>query len=68
MATTAISIDDHLKTVPDPDVQRIVEALHDTFKVEYIAPGHCTGEPAFAAQRKAFGDRYLFAGLGTALK
>jgi 7,8-dihydropterin-6-yl-methyl-4-(beta-D-ribofuranosyl)aminobenzene 5'-phosphate synthase len=44
-----------------------VAALKDTFKVENIAPGHCTGEPTFAALKKAFGDRYLYAGLGTAL-
>ena len=42
-------------------------ALKDTFKVESIAPGHCTGEPTFAALKKAFGDRYLYAGLGTTL-
>jgi len=30
-------------------------------------PGHCTGEPTFAALRKAFGVRYLYAGLGTTL-
>ena len=42
-------------------------ALRDTFKVTYVAPGHCTGEAAFAALRKAFGDRYLYAGLGTSL-
>ena len=41
-------------------------ALHDTIKVDYIAPGHCTGE-SFAALQKAFGDRYLYAGLGTTL-
>ena len=45
----------------------------DTAKVEitvlYDAFGkdHCTGEPAFAALKKAFGDRYLYAGLGTRL-
>jgi len=55
----------HLVVTSDADIEKIVTALHDTFKVEYVAPGHCTGEPAFAALRKAFGDRYLYAGLGT---
>jgi 7,8-dihydropterin-6-yl-methyl-4-(beta-D-ribofuranosyl)aminobenzene 5'-phosphate synthase len=31
------------------------------------APGHCTAEPAFTALKKAFVDRYLYAGLGTTL-
>ena len=57
----------HLVVAPDPDIERIVTALHDRFKVEYVAPGHCTGEPAFTALRKAFGDHYLYAGLGTTL-
>jgi 7,8-dihydropterin-6-yl-methyl-4-(beta-D-ribofuranosyl)aminobenzene 5'-phosphate synthase len=35
--------------------------------VDYIAPGHCTGEPTFAALQKSFGDHYLYAGLGTKL-
>jgi len=52
----------------DPDIEKIVTALHDTFKVEYVAPGHCTGEPAFTALRKAFGDRYLYVRLGTTLE
>jgi 7,8-dihydropterin-6-yl-methyl-4-(beta-D-ribofuranosyl)aminobenzene 5'-phosphate synthase len=55
----------HLVVASDPDIEKIVTALHDKFKVEYIAPGHCTGEPAFTALRKAFGDRYVYAGLGT---
>lgn len=55
----------HLVVTNDVDIEKMVTALHDTFKVEYVAPGHCTGEPAFAALRKAFGDRYLYAGLGT---
>jgi 7,8-dihydropterin-6-yl-methyl-4-(beta-D-ribofuranosyl)aminobenzene 5'-phosphate synthase len=58
----------HLVTSSDPDIQKIVVALHDRFQVEYIAPGHCTGEPAFTALRKAFGDHYVYAGLGTVLK
>jgi 7,8-dihydropterin-6-yl-methyl-4-(beta-D-ribofuranosyl)aminobenzene 5'-phosphate synthase len=29
-----------------------------------VAPGHCTGEPTFTALKKAFGEHYLYAGLG----
>lgn len=57
----------HLVVASDVDIQKIVTALHDTFSVQYVAPGHCTGEPAFMALKKAFGDRYLFAGVGTTL-
>ena len=57
----------HLIVASDPDIEKIVTALRERFKVEYIAPGHCTGEPAFAALKKAFGDHYLYAGLGTTL-
>src|SRR6202171_5397615 len=57
----------HLVVAQDPAIEKVVTALHDTYKVDYIAPGHCTGEPTFAALQKAFGDRYLYAGLGTTL-
>jgi 7,8-dihydropterin-6-yl-methyl-4-(beta-D-ribofuranosyl)aminobenzene 5'-phosphate synthase len=57
----------HLVVAKDDEIDKIATALHDTFKVGYVAPGHCTGEPTFAALRKAFGDRYLYAGLGTTL-
>jgi 7,8-dihydropterin-6-yl-methyl-4-(beta-D-ribofuranosyl)aminobenzene 5'-phosphate synthase len=57
----------HLVVTSDPEIENIVTALRDRFKVEYVAPGHCTGEPAFTALKKAFGDRYLYAGLGTTL-
>ena len=57
----------HLVVASDQDIEKVVTALHDTLKVEYVAPGHCTGEPAFAALKKAYGDRYLYAGLGTTL-
>ncbi len=57
----------HLVTSSDLDIEKVVTALHDGFKVEYVAPGHCTGEPAFAALKKAFGDHYLYAGLGATL-
>jgi len=57
----------HFVVASDSDIEKIVTALRDRFKVEYVAPGHCTGEPAFTALKKAFGDRYLYAGLGTTL-
>lgn len=55
----------HLVVASDDDIEKVVSAIHDTYKVEYVAPGHCTGEPAFAALGKAFGNHYLYAGLGT---
>ena len=55
----------HLVVAKDEDIEKIVITLRDTFKVAYVAPGHCTGEPTFTALKKAFGDRYLYAGLGT---
>jgi 7,8-dihydropterin-6-yl-methyl-4-(beta-D-ribofuranosyl)aminobenzene 5'-phosphate synthase len=57
----------HLVVAQDPAIAKIASALHDTYKVDYIAPGHCSGEPAFTALQKVFGDRYLYAGLGNAL-
>jgi 7,8-dihydropterin-6-yl-methyl-4-(beta-D-ribofuranosyl)aminobenzene 5'-phosphate synthase len=55
----------HLVVAQDDVIERVVSALHDTYKVDYVAPGHCTGEPAFAALQKAFGPRYVYAGLGS---
>jgi 7,8-dihydropterin-6-yl-methyl-4-(beta-D-ribofuranosyl)aminobenzene 5'-phosphate synthase len=57
----------HLVAAPDADIDQIVTALHDRFGVEFVAPGHCTGEPAFAALRRAFGGHYIYAGLGTTI-
>jgi 7,8-dihydropterin-6-yl-methyl-4-(beta-D-ribofuranosyl)aminobenzene 5'-phosphate synthase len=57
----------HLVGAPDAEIQRISAALHDQWKLDYLAVGHCTGEPTFAALQKAFGDRYLYAGLGTVI-
>jgi 7,8-dihydropterin-6-yl-methyl-4-(beta-D-ribofuranosyl)aminobenzene 5'-phosphate synthase len=58
----------HLVTTPDPEITRLAAALHDQWKVDRMAPGHCTGEPAFAAFHKAFGDHYLYAGLGSVME
>jgi len=57
----------HLVAASDEVIAKAVAAFKDTFKVENIAPGHCTGEPTFAALKRAYGDRYLYAGVGTSL-
>lgn len=51
----------HLVVARDPDIEGIVTALGDNDRVSCVAPGHCTGEPTFAALRKALGERYLYA-------
>ncbi len=58
----------HLVVAKDPEIDTIVTGLRDRWKVAFVAPGHCTGEPTFAVLRRAFGDRYLYAGLGTTLE
>ena len=57
----------HLVVAQDADIAKIVTVLRDTYRVAWVAPGHCTGEPAFAALQQAFGDHYLYAGLGTVI-
>jgi 7,8-dihydropterin-6-yl-methyl-4-(beta-D-ribofuranosyl)aminobenzene 5'-phosphate synthase len=58
----------HLVVAPDDVIAKVATSLHDTWRVEDIAPGHCTGEPTFAALRRAFGERYFYAGVGTVLQ
>src|SRR5260221_13643754 len=57
----------HLVAASDDVIAKAVAALKDTFKVESIAPRHCTSEPTFTALKKAFRDRYIYSGLGTTL-
>jgi 7,8-dihydropterin-6-yl-methyl-4-(beta-D-ribofuranosyl)aminobenzene 5'-phosphate synthase len=57
----------HLVTTPDSEIARIVTALRDKWKVDCVALGHCTGEPAFAAFQRAFGAHYNYAGLGSVI-
>jgi 7,8-dihydropterin-6-yl-methyl-4-(beta-D-ribofuranosyl)aminobenzene 5'-phosphate synthase len=46
----------HLVVAKDPEIEEVVTGLRDTWKVDYVALGHCTGEPTFAALRRAFGQ------------
>ena len=58
----------HLATTPVEEIDALVENLKTKWKVQRIAPGHCTGEPAFARLKKAYGENYLYAGLGTKIE
>ena len=57
----------HLLPAKPDEIERIATSLRDDWQVAWIAPAHCTGEPAFALLQKSFGERYLYAGLGTTL-
>ncbi len=70
----ATAIDPHINILlgglhqiqkPDAEVERIAAVLHDQYKLERVAPGHCTGEPEFAALKRAFGDHYVYACVGS---
>ena len=58
----------HLVVALDPVIEKVATSLRDNWKVDWVAPGHCTGEPTFAAMKQAFGDHYLYAGLGTVIE
>jgi 7,8-dihydropterin-6-yl-methyl-4-(beta-D-ribofuranosyl)aminobenzene 5'-phosphate synthase len=58
----------HLVKAPEAEIDRLANALHDTWKLDRIAPGHCTGEPAFAKLKQVFGEAYVYAGLGSVVE
>ncbi len=58
----------HLGPASQTTIDSIASALVNKYKVQKVAPGHCTGEPAFAALRRTFGDRYVYAGLGSVIE
>jgi 7,8-dihydropterin-6-yl-methyl-4-(beta-D-ribofuranosyl)aminobenzene 5'-phosphate synthase len=57
----------HLPAATDLEVGRIAAALHDTFRVDRVAPGHCTGEPAFYLFKSMWKERYTYAGVGSVI-
>lgn len=58
----------HLPAAPDEQVLKVAMALHDTWKIGNLAPGHCTGEPMFAQLKKLWGSGYRYAGVGTVIE
>jgi 7,8-dihydropterin-6-yl-methyl-4-(beta-D-ribofuranosyl)aminobenzene 5'-phosphate synthase len=57
----------HLLPAPADEIQRIATTLRDVYEVEWVAPAHCTGEPAFGVLTESFRDHYLYAGLGSVI-
>lgn len=57
----------HLVTTSKTDIEHTAIALRDRWKIQRIAPGHCTGETAFAMLHTVFGKRYGYAGVGTVI-
>lgn len=57
----------HLLPAPSNEIQRIAHALQTDLSVEWLAPAHCTGEPAFEILHDLYQDHYLYAGLGTSI-
>jgi len=55
----------HLLPAKDDQIKTIAAFLHDDAKVDFIAPAHCTGEPAFGILKESFGDKYVYTGLGS---
>lgn len=56
----------HYVNADDAAIADVVATLAP-YDLDFIAPGHCTGEASFAALQEAYGQRYLFAGLGARL-
>jgi 7,8-dihydropterin-6-yl-methyl-4-(beta-D-ribofuranosyl)aminobenzene 5'-phosphate synthase len=58
----------HWVTTPVPEIRRMATALRTEHNVLAVAPGHCTGEPAFKELRSVFGEKYVYAGTGTTIE
>ena len=58
----------HLVLTKESEIRRIAQELRDQWRVQRIAPGHCTGEPGFAVLQEVFGPNYVYAGLGESIQ
>ena len=57
----------HLVMAPLNEVQRTAAALDDAFKVERVAPAHCTSELGFVVFLERFKNRFDRAGVGAVI-
>lgn len=58
----------HLVPYGADEVARTAKVLRDELAVRRVAPAHCTGHQAFKTLREFYGERYLFAGLGSEIR
>ena len=58
----------HLVLTARSAVERVASILHDTLKIERVAPGHCTSELGFAVFMDRFKDKFDQAGLGSVIR
>jgi 7,8-dihydropterin-6-yl-methyl-4-(beta-D-ribofuranosyl)aminobenzene 5'-phosphate synthase len=54
----------HLVLTPREEIERVATVLHDSLKIERVAPGHCTSELGFAVFLDRFKDHFDRAGVG----
>lgn len=57
----------HLVDISDPEVSRMALSFRDKWKIERMAPGHCTGQFAFAEFIRVYGSKFDHAGLGSVI-
>lgn len=58
----------HLVTTPEEQIDSLVANLQNKWKLEKVAPGHCTGEAAFLRLQKAYAENYYYAGVGSVIE
>ena len=58
----------HWVMASEGDIRKMTRALRAEFKVQMVAPGHCTGEIAFKELQGVFEENYLYAGVGTVIE
>ena len=55
----------HMPTATDEKIQSVADTLMNDLKVQHLAPGHCTGEPAQDLFRNLWGNKYIYSGVGS---
>ncbi len=54
----------HLLPFREPDIRALTATMQKDLGVQRVAPAHCTGHLGFKLFREAYGENYLFLGLG----